>query len=170
MEGDGMNRRDALKSTFVAVSLGTTVSSLAVVGEQKEQSDEERKRTILKVRETVIRYLAAWNERDARRRLELVSQTWVEDGTYIDHARQGHDHESISAMIAKAQIPFPGYRTALASGIESHHEYVRFSWTAGGAPDTPLYLKGTDIVVIGADFRFKSVIGFVDVALEGGAR
>jgi len=63
------------------------------------------------VRETVLRYLAAWNERDAKRRLDLVSQTWVEEGTYIDHAREGHDHESISAMIAKGQIPLPGSAT-----------------------------------------------------------
>jgi hypothetical protein len=165
-----MNRRDALTSALVAVGLGTAATSLAVASGQKEPSDEERRRRVLKVRESVLRYLAAWNERDAKRRLELVSHTWVEDGTYIDHARQGHDHESISAMIAKAQLPFPGYRTALASGIENHHEHVRFSWAAGGAPDTPLYLKGTDIVVIAADFRFKSVIGFVDVAPESGPR
>jgi hypothetical protein len=167
--GDEMNRRDALKSALVA-SLGTAVSSLAVGQEQKEQPEEERKRAVLKIRESVLRYLAAWNERDTKRRLELVSQTWTEDGTYVDHARQGHDHESISAMIAKAQIPLPGYRTYLASGIERHHEYLRFSWAAGGAPETPLYLKGTDIVVIAADFRFKSVIGFVDVAPESGPR
>lgn len=168
-----MNRRDALKSAL-AISAGTAVSTHAaaleqVTREQKEQPDEYRARAA-KVRETVLRYLSAWNERDAKRRLDLVSQTWVEGGTYIDHAREGRDYESISAMIAKAQIPLPGYRTYLASGIENHHEHVRFSWAAGGAPDTPLYLRGTDIVVIAPDFRFKSVIGFVDVAPEAGVR
>jgi len=168
-----MNRRDALKSAL-AISLGTAVSSHAAVieqvtREQKEQPDEDRNR-VVKVRETVLRYLASWNERDAKRRLDLVSQTWIDGGTYIDRVREGHDYESISALIAKAQIPFPGYRTYLVSGIENHHEYVRFSWAAGGAPDTPIYIKGTDIAMLASDFRFKSVIGFVDVAPVAGGR
>ena len=33
------------------------------------------------VNETVVRYLAAWNERDPKRRRELVAAAWTEEGT-----------------------------------------------------------------------------------------
>jgi SnoaL-like protein len=114
--------------------------------------------------QAVVRYLAAWNERDAKRRRELVAQAWTEDGTYIDAVREGRGHDSLDAMIATAQDHFPGYRLGLASGIEAHHDYLRFSWAAGGTPDAPLYIKGTDFVVVAGDGRIRSVVGFVDAA------
>jgi len=116
------------------------------------------------VNEIVVRYLTVWNEADAKRRRDLVAKTWTEDGTYTDKVRDGLGHDAIDALIAKAQEHFPSYRLRLASGIEAHHDYVRFSWVAGGAPEAPLYIKGTDFAVIAQDGRLKSVIGFTDAA------
>jgi hypothetical protein len=116
------------------------------------------------VNEAVVRYLAAWNEPEPKRRRELVAKAWIDDGTYVDGAREGSGHDSLDTMIATAQSHFPGYRLRLASGIETHHEYLRFSWVAGGTAETPLYIKGTDFVVMADDGRIKSVVGFVDAA------
>jgi SnoaL-like domain len=116
------------------------------------------------VNELVMRYVAAWNERDAKRRRELVAQTWTEDGIYVDAHRQGAGHDGIDAMLAKVQERFAGYRVGLISGIEAHNDYVRFSWEAGGTAEAPLYLAGTDFVVRGKDGRFKVVSGFTDAA------
>lgn len=116
------------------------------------------------VNEAVVRYIAAWNERDGRRRRDLVAQTWTEDGLYVDAARNGRGHDAIDAMIAVAQEHFPGYRLNLVSGIEAHNSHVRFSWAAGGAPDAPLYIGGTDVAELAADGRFRSVVGFTDAA------
>src|SRR5438309_3812162 len=99
----------------------------------------------------VVSYLAAWNERDAARRRDLVARTWTEEGTYVDAHRRGVGHAGIDAMITAAQEQFPGYRLRLVSGIEAHNDYVRFSWAAGSAPDAPLYLAGTDFATIAAD-------------------
>jgi hypothetical protein len=116
------------------------------------------------INEIVVTYIAAWNERDGKRRKDLIAKTWTEDGTYLDAHRRGDGHDGIDAMIDAAQRQFPGYRLALKSGIEAHNGCARFSWAAGGAPDAPLYLGGTDFVVIDGDGRLKSVIGFVDAA------
>jgi len=116
------------------------------------------------VNEVVVRYLAAWNEREPGKRSELVAKTWSEDGTYVDAARDGKGHDSLDAMIATAQGHFPGYRLNLASGIEVHHDYLRFSWAAGGTADAPLFIKGTDFVILDSDGRIKSVVGFTDAA------
>jgi hypothetical protein len=112
----------------------------------------------------VVSYLAAWNERDAARRRDLVARTWTEEGTYVDAHRRGVGHDGIDAMITAAQEQFPGYSLRLVSGIEAHNDYLRFSWAAGGAPDAPLYLAGTDFATIAADGRLQSVAGFVDAA------
>lgn len=154
-----MNRRNVLIATTFA-ALGARFSPDALAAEREEGG----RSGAVNVNDVVVRYLAAWNEQDARRRHDLIAATWTEDGTYVDRAREGHGHESIDGMIAKAQGQFPGYRLSLASGIEAHHDYLRFSWTAGGTADAPLYIKGTDFALMAEDGRFRSVIGFVDAA------
>jgi SnoaL-like domain len=116
------------------------------------------------INELVVEYLAAWNERDPNRRNELIAKIWTEDGSYVDAHRGGKGHDGIASMIEAAQAQFPGYRLQLVSGIEAHNGYVRFSWAAGGSPDAPLYLGGTDFAVVASDGRLKTVAGFVDAA------
>jgi len=116
------------------------------------------------VNELVVGYLAAWNERDTAHRRALIGKVWTEDATYVDAHRRGVGHDGIDAMIATAQAQFPGYRLHLVSGIESHNGYIRFSWAAGGAPDAPLYLGGTDFGVVAPDGRLQIVAGFVDAS------
>jgi hypothetical protein len=82
------------------------------------------------VNETVVSYLAAWNERDPKRRREFVAAAWTEEGSYIDAHRHGHGHNAIDAMLAATQAQFPNHRLSLVSGIEAHNNFVRFSWAA----------------------------------------
>jgi len=112
----------------------------------------------------VVKYITAWNERDTKRRRALVAQTWSEDGSYVGPSRQGIGHDAIDAIIAIAQERSPGWRMGLASGIDAHHDYVRFTWTAGGTADAPLFAKGTVFARLAADGRLQSVIGFTDAA------
>jgi SnoaL-like domain len=160
-----MERRDLFR-TIVAVGVASapTFSGLAVAQPLSERPLSERRVAMSKANEAAVRYLAAWNETEPRRRRELVAKAWTDDGTYIDSAREGRGHDSLDAMIATAQGHFPGYRLRLASGIEAHHEYLRFSWEAGGTAEAPLYIKGTDFVVLVGDGRIKSVVGFIDAA------
>lgn len=114
------------------------------------------------INDAVVAYIAAWNEPDAARRASLVARAWNENGSYLDAHRAGTGHAQIAAMIGAVQERFPGYRFRLSSGIEAHHNQVRFSWIAGGTPDSPLYFGGTDFGDVGADGRFRSVTGFTD--------
>jgi hypothetical protein len=130
----------------------------------KATSQNQRSEHMAHVNELVVSYLAAWNERDPQRRRELVAKTWSDDGTYVDAHRRGAGHQAIDAMLATAQESFPGYRVRLVSGIETHNGHARFSWAAGGTPEAPLYLGGTDVVTVGKDGRLAAVVGFVDAA------
>jgi hypothetical protein len=164
-----MERRTVLTAiAATAAGLGVASASRRVGADPVNPG-----RTTMDVNQAVVSYLAVWNERDARRRRALVAQTWSEDGSYVGPSRQGVGHDAIDAIIATAQqqspLPLapgqsPAWRMSLASGIDTHHDYVRFSWTAGGTADAPLFVKGTVFALFAADGRFKSVIGFTDAA------
>src|SRR5438445_13265370 len=117
-----MERRDLLQA-ILAVGVA---SSPALSGPAWSQPQSQRRTAMSNSNEVVVRYLAAWNEPEAKRRRELVAKAWTDDGTYVDAAREGHGHDSLDSMIATAQEHFPGYRLRLASGIETHHDYHPF--------------------------------------------
>jgi hypothetical protein len=112
--------------------------------------------------ETVAGYIAAWNETDPVRRRDIIARTWSEDGSYLDAHRDSIGHAAIDAMIAAVQEHFPGYRFRLSSGIEAHHDRVRFSWSAGGTEQAPLFFGGTDFAMLAEDGRLRAVTGFTD--------
>lgn len=114
------------------------------------------------INQSIVNYIAAWNETDPARRRSIVAQTWSDDGGYLDAHREASGHDAIDAMIGATQNRFAGYGFRLASGIEAHHDRVRFSWTAGGTPDAPLFFGGTDFGVVAPDGRFRMVTGFID--------
>jgi SnoaL-like domain len=114
------------------------------------------------VNEIVAGYIAAWNETDAGRRRDIIARTWSEDGSYLDSHRDSAGHAAIDAMIGAVQEKFPGYRFRLSSGIEAHHDRVRFSWSAGGTEQAPLFFGGTDFAVLARDGRLRAVTGFTD--------
>jgi hypothetical protein len=158
-----MHRRSVLKLAVLS-AMASKLSPARAGAVEDPKPPKQGKQTMTNVNETIVRYIAAWSEPDARKRRELVAKVWIEDGTYIDGAREGRGYDGITAMIGTAQEHFPGYRLNLASGIETHHTYVRFSWAAGGTAEAPLYIKGTDFASISSDGRFSSVVGFVDAA------
>ena len=120
--------------------------------------------------ELIDRYIATWNETDAKRRRDLIAKTWTEDGSYVDAHRSGTGHENIGTMIQGVQEQLPGYRLRLASLVDAHHDRVRFQWAAGGTAKAPLRFVGTDFGLIASDGRLKSITGFLDEAPDLPAR
>jgi SnoaL-like domain len=163
------NTRKTLRS-FICFAVVANALLLNTVPAQAQQrvpysmatpSYAERQR----VTQTIVRYLAAWNEPDPQRRRALIEEVIADDGSYIDPNRHGVGYQEIDALMRSAQKAFPGYKLRLVSTIDLHHDgYVRFSWAAGGMPDAPVYLAGTDFVRLAADGRIQSVVGFGDAA------
>jgi hypothetical protein len=144
------NRRDAMLSGLleVAVAHRPRLCSKRIV--------------MTSINEIVATYIAAWNETDAAKRSALIAKVWSDDGGYRDAHRESSGHGAIDAMIGGTQALFAGYRFRLASSIEAHHDCVRFSWTAGGTAEAPLFFAGTDFAVRAPDGRFRIVTGFID--------
>ena len=165
-----------MKRRTVLTAMAVTAAGLGVASPLQRVDAAEPVnpgRTAMNVNQAVANYVAIWSERDAKRRRALIAQTWSEDGSYVGPSREGVGHDAIDAMIGTAQqqtvLPLPqgqspGWRMSIASGIDTHHNYVRFSWTVGGTADAPLYTKGTVFAILAADGRLKSVINFTDAA------
>lgn len=111
------------------------------------------------VASTVETYLAMWNETDEARRDELVGRAFTEAGGYADPALEAEGHAAIAAMVAAVQERFPGQRFRRTSGIDAHHDQVRFGWELAG-PDGAVTVAGIDVASVAADGRFTQVTGF----------
>src|SRR2546421_7785665 len=77
---------------------------------------------------TVDAYLGMWNETDAARRAELIEEAWAPDGRYVDPLLEAEGHAALSEMVAGVHGHYPGHRFRRTSGIDAHHDTVRFAW------------------------------------------
>jgi len=108
---------------------------------------------------TVDTYLSAWNEPDAARRAELIDQAWADDGRLIDPPLTGEGHDGISAMAEAMQQQFAGHRFRRSSGVDLHHDHLRFSWELVG-PGGEVAIAGLDVGELAPDGRLRRITGF----------
>src|SRR5687768_5998772 len=108
---------------------------------------------------TVDTYLAAWNETDPARRAALVERAWVPEGTYEDPMLEATGHGGISEMAANVQATYPGHTFRRTTGIDGHHDVVRFGWELT-APDGSVFVAGVDVGELAPDGRFRRMTGF----------
>jgi hypothetical protein len=114
------------------------------------------------MQEIVERYIAAWNEKDARRRRDLVDALWAEDGRYTDPLADAHGREEIAGLIGAVQQQFPGFVFTLGGPVDAHHEQARFTWHLGPAGAPEPVVAGFDVAVLDGDGHLGSVYGFLD--------
>jgi SnoaL-like domain len=113
------------------------------------------------ITELVDRYLETWNETDATRRRQLITQTWTEKATYLDPLMQGEGYEGIDAMLQGVQAQFPKHVMRRVGEVDAHHDRVRFAWGRGPKDGTAL-VRGIDVGVVSDDGRLESITGFLD--------
>jgi hypothetical protein len=109
--------------------------------------------------EAAIRYMAAWNETDASAREALLEQCWGDHAVYVDPGVELSGREALSRHIAQVQAGRPGARLEFMSGIDSHHNVLRFLWRlvrADGTAGDP----SIDFGEIGPDGRLVKIVGF----------
>ena len=108
---------------------------------------------------TIDAYFAMWNEEDAAARAKHIEEAWTEDGRYSDPARDATGHAALSEMVAAARPQFPGHTIKRSSGIDAHHEHLRFAWEVVGA-DGSVPVAGIDVGVLAPDGRLRQITGF----------
>ena len=109
--------------------------------------------------DTIDIYLSAWSERDPAARAGLVARAWAADGELVDPPMAATGHDAISGVHGALQQQFPGHRFRRASGVDAHHDHLRFAWELVG-PDGTVALKGLDVGEVGEDGRLRRITGF----------
>ncbi len=109
--------------------------------------------------DTIIAYMDAWNEPDASKRRTLLEKAWADDGIYIDPLADVKGRDALAATIAGFHVQQPGARIELASGIDQHHNQIRFRWDFIGA-DGKVAIAGIDVGEIAPDGRLARITGF----------
>ena len=116
---------------------------------------------------TVDTYLAMWNEPDRATRLALIERAWTTEGRYVDPVQEAQGHDALSAMVDAIQAQFPGQRFRRQSGVDAHHDQVRFQWDLAAA-DGAVTVAGVDVGVVADDGRLVSITGFFGDPPENG--
>ncbi len=104
-------------------------------------------------------YLEAYAEEDLEKRTKLIEQAWSPDGRLVDPPLEGQGHDGISEQATAVNTHFPGHRFRRVTGIDAHHEFVRYGWELVG-PDGAVAVAGIDVGEISADGRLRRVTGF----------
>jgi hypothetical protein len=108
---------------------------------------------------TVDTYLAAWNETDRDQRRMLIEKAWTPGGRLIDPPLAAEGHAGIGEMVETLQAQFPEHRFRRASGVDAHHDHLRFGWELVG-PDGTVVLAGLDVGEVAGDGRLSRITGF----------
>ena len=111
------------------------------------------------IKEVVTQYMAAWNEPEAATRQALLDQCWSDGGVYLDPRTSLAGRDALARHIAAIQATRPGARLEFMSGIDVHHNLVRFLWRLVRA-DGSLGDISIDFGEVGADGRLVGIIGF----------
>jgi hypothetical protein len=111
------------------------------------------------VEETVRAYVLTWATSDASERQALLQRCWTDAGVYCDPLSRVEGRAALSDHIAGFQQSQPGFRIPLASGVDVHHEYVRFRWVMLD-PNRNAVLEGFDVGELASDGRLQRITGF----------
>lgn len=70
--------------------------------------------------------MAAWNERDATRRMQLLELACTDDLFMRTPGRTIRGREALDALIADFQRRMPGHRAVLSGAVEVQGDLVRY--------------------------------------------
>jgi SnoaL-like domain len=116
----------------------------------------------------VQRYVAAWNETDVVSRADMIESCWAIGGIYIDPSVHLVGRDALSLHITSVQARRPGARVELVSGIDAHHQVLRFEWRVVQSDGT-CGLTSTDFGEVSDDGLLSKIIGFFGPAPHGEA-
>lgn len=111
------------------------------------------------VLDVVDAYVDTWNEPDDAARAATVARIWAPDATYLDPTQVHAGHEGLAAMGGDFQAAFPGHTMRRTTGIDQHHDTLRFGWEAVAADGTVL-VAGIDVALVDDEGRLTAIAGF----------
>lgn len=112
------------------------------------------------IHDLVSRYCAAWNERDATRRHAALSDVWSPDAVYVDPSTLVVGIMPLVVHIGMVAARNPGSRIVMTSGVDAHHDEMRFGWARVGL-DGSVIASGIDFAQRSESGLLMRVVGFL---------
>ncbi len=104
-------------------------------------------------------WLEAFAEEDVERRMKLIEQAWSPDGRLVDPPLEGEGYGGLSEATDLVNTHYAGHTFRRVSGIDTHHEFVRYGWELVG-PDGAPVIAGIDVGELAPDGRLRKITGF----------
>ena len=111
------------------------------------------------LKETLEAYATAWGETDAGIRSELLEACWADDAVYADPKARAEGRAALADHIGGVQAEFPGLTIEITSGVDRHHDNIRFEWRLQLA-DGSTAEEGIDFATLSDDGRLSGITGF----------
>jgi hypothetical protein len=122
-------------------------------------TDQDTTPSIETITEVVDTYLAAWNETDSAKRAEMIEASLGTDLWYRDPMLAADGRDAFDATLAAVQEQMPGHVMTRTSGIDHHHDLVRFNWALGVPGQEPAF-AGVDMAKYDEDGKLHRIVGF----------
>ena len=104
-------------------------------------------------------WLEAYAEEDIERRMKLIEQAWAPEGRLVDPPLEGEGYGGLSEAANLVNTHYAGHTFRRVSGIDTHHEFVRYGWELVGPDGNPV-IAGIDVGELAPDGRLRRVTGF----------
>jgi hypothetical protein len=111
------------------------------------------------VDDVIDAYFGAWNEADPGQRRLLLERAVTVDAELVDPTRRWRGIEGLSERIGNYLSSSPGTRVVPSSGVDAHHELIRYSWSVVDG-DGGEIIEGLDVVERAPDGRLKRISMF----------
>ena len=72
---------------------------------------------------------------------------------------EAEGYAALAEMVTGVQAKFPGHRFRRRSGVDTHHNQLRFAWDLV-SPDGTVIVAGVDVGALAADGRLQRITGF----------
>ena len=115
-----------------------------------------------RVRACIEAYIAAWNERDAAKRMRLIEQACAEDLLMRTPGKRIDGRSELDALIADFQQRRPGERAVLSSAIDVQGNVFRY---AGKVEESTIGGEALDAGSCDEDGRIRVLLSFVGAVL-----
>jgi hypothetical protein len=111
------------------------------------------------VHEVIEAYIGVWNATDDAARRRLLDSCWAADGTLTGPHYEVVGRAAMEAYCTGFQERNRGARVVATSGVDAHHDVVRYGWRIDRG-DGSVLAEGEDTVIIGPDGRIARVLMF----------
>jgi SnoaL-like domain len=118
----------------------------------------------------IDRYVAVWNEGDARERRRLIRALWAPDGATCNRLLDARGYDAIEARVAGS------WEKSLSTGNHvfrprravGHHDVLKFDWVMARTGDGTIAGAGLSFLVLAGDGRIQADYQFNPAVNDAG--